>query len=464
MNPLPAHIHFVGIGGIGMSAIAEVLLQEGVRVSGTDRAPGLTVRRLETLGARVAGKHAAEHLGNAEWVVVSSAVPPDNPEVAAARARRLRVLTRGEMLAQLMAGKEGIAVAGSHGKTTITALLTTCAIDAGLDPTAIVGGRLVSLGTNARHGNGPYLVAEADESDGSFLLLKPQVAVVTNIDPEHLDHYKTLDGVIDAFARFVGSVPDTGLVVLCADDPNVAALRHRAVAPVTTYGLGLEADWRATSVHHQGWTSRFDVVYKGTRLGRVTINLPGRHNVLNALAVLATCHRLEVPFATVAGSLERFQGVERRFQRKGEACGVLVIDDYGHHPTEIDATLEAARNAFPGRRLVVVFQPHRFTRTQALLDAFTRAFDHADVLVVTDVYSAGESPIPGVTGGRLAEAVGARHSGQVAYVTRVDDVLDQIEPWLKPGDVLMTVGAGDVWKVGEGFLTRHGAIVHGSQA
>ncbi len=464
MSPLPAHIHFVGIGGIGMSAIAEVLLSRGIRVTGTDLAPGLTARRLEALGARVVAGHGAEHLGEAEWLVVSSAVPADNPEVAAARARGLRVLSRGEMLATLMAEKQGIAVAGSHGKTTVTALLTTCFIDAGLDPTAIVGGRLVALGSNARHGQGPHLVAEADESDGSFLLLRPLVAVVTTIDPEHLDHYGSLERVVDSFLHFADSVPGSGLVVLGTDDPNVAALRRRVRAPVTTYGLGEDADWRAVAVAQQGWTTRFDVLYRGTRVGEVRIPLPGRHNVANALAVLAVAGHLEVPFAAVSRSLARFEGVERRFQRKGEACGVLVIDDYAHHPTEIEVTLEAARNALPGRRLVVVFQPHRFTRTQALLDAFARSFDRADMLVVTEIYSAGERPIPGVSGARLAEAVGGRHPGHVAFVPRVDDVLDQIGPQLKPGDVLMTVGAGDVWKVGERYLAEHGAVVRGSQA
>lgn len=456
-------IHFVGIGGIGMSGIAEILLGQGWRVTGSDLQRGPTVRRLEALGAQVSIGHDARHLGDAEWVVISSAIRPENPEWVEAQRRGLRVMARGEMLAELMRGKRGIAVAGSHGKTTVTALLTRCLVEVGLDPTALIGGRVTALGTNARLGKGNFLVAEADESDGSFLHLAPEMAVITNIEPEHLDHYGDLENIRSAFVQFAHRTPPDGRVILCTDDPNAAGLLHRIERPVVPYGTRTPTGWRAEKVVVDGVVSTFVAVSpRGDRL-EVRLNLPGSHNVLNALAVLGVLHELGAPLETAARTLARFEGVERRFQRKGEARGVLVFDDYGHHPTEIRATLAAARKACPGRRLVVVFQPHRYTRTQALMSAFAGAFDDADLLVVTDIYPAGEDPIPGVGSSDLVARLQARGK-ETVHVPRVEEVLGHLSDVLNDGDLLLTLGAGDVWKVGEAFLAAEQAQVEGSQA
>jgi len=448
------HIHFVGIGGIGMSGIAEVLLNLGHTVSGSDLRENDSTRRLRSLGGTIFIGHAPEHVGNADVVVVSSAVKPGNPEVDAARARQIPVIPRAEMLAELMRMKYGIAVAGSHGKTTTTSLIATVMSAAGLDPTAVIGGKLPQLGSNARLGQGEYLVAEADESDGSFTRLTPTVAVVTNIDPEHLDHYGDMDSLRRAFLSFANSVPFYGLVVLCLDHPEVQALLPRVEKRHVTYGLTPQADYYAAGIRSDGLMMRFQAFRQCGLLGEVTLPMPGVHNVQNALAVLAVADFLEIPFDLSRQVLQSFKGVQRRFTVRGETRGVTVVDDYGHHPEEIKATLAAARSAYPGRRIVAVFQPHRYTRAAALEHEFARAFYQADLVLCGDIYPAGEEPIPGVSGSRLADAIRAYGHRQVTYAGTVPELTKAAVQAVKEGDLVITLGAGDVWRVGEDLL-RH---------
>jgi UDP-N-acetylmuramate--alanine ligase len=449
-------IHFVGIGGIGMSGIAEVLLNLGYRVSGSDLRESDTTRRLVELGGLVRAGHVPEHLellgSEADVVVISSAVAADNPEVAEARRRGVPVIPRAEMLAELMRMKFGIAVAGSHGKTTTTSLVATMLRHAGLDPTAVIGGKLPQLGSNARLGESEYLVAEADESDGSFLHLSPTVAVVTNIDPEHLDHYGSFDRLQDAFVQFINKVPFYGLAVLCLDHEHVQALLPRVHKRHVTYGLSPQADYRAAGIAFDGLRTRFQVLRRGEVLGEVELPMPGQHNVLNALAALAVADFLGVPFGTSREALLGFGGVGRRFTVRGEAGGVMVVDDYGHHPAEVRATLRGARDGFGDRRLVVAFQPHRYTRTRDLLGEFARAFNDAQVVVVADVYAAGEPLIEGATSERLVEEMRACGHRGARHVPRRIDVAAALLPELRPGDIVITLGAGDIWQSGEDLL------------
>ncbi len=447
-------VHFVGIGGIGMSGIAEVLLNLGYRVSGSDLRASETTRRLEQLGGRLRVGHDAAHVGAADVVVISSAVKPTNPEVLEARRRGIPVIPRAEMLAELMRMKYGVAVAGSHGKTTTTSLVATVLGAAGLDPTAVIGGRLNSIGSNARLGQGEILVAEADESDGSFLHLSPTVAVVTNVDPEHLDHYGTLDALKRTFVDFINKVPFYGLAVLCLDHPEVRSLLPQVGKRYVTYGYSPGTDYSATDVRFDGLRSRFVAVRRGEPLGEVVLAMPGTHNVLNSLAVLATADFLGVPFDVYRAALQHFEGVGRRFTVRGEAAGVMVVDDYGHHPAEIRATLAGARAGFD-RRIVACFQPHRFTRTRDLMGDFARSFHAAEVVVVTDIYPAGEEPIPGVSSEALVRIMREQGHPGVHHVPRRADVVATLGPLLRTGDILITLGAGDVWMVGEdalGFL------------
>ena len=444
-------VHFVGIGGIGMSGIAEVLLNLGYRVTGSDLKVSDGTRRLETLGGLVHAGHAAAHVGAADVVVISSAVAATNPEVVAARARGIPVIPRAEMLAELMRMKYGIAVAGSHGKTTTTSLVATVLGAADLDPTVVIGGRLNSLGSNARLGQGEILVAEADESDGSFLHLSPTVAVVTNIDPEHLDHYGTLEALKRTFVDFINKVPFYGLAVLCLDHHEVRGLLPLVAKRYVTYGYSAGADYSAEDVRFDQLTSRFVAVRRGERLGEVTLAMPGTHNVLNSLAVLAVADFLGVPFDTYRAALAGFEGVGRRFTVRGEVAGVMVVDDYGHHPAEIRATLGGARGGF-SRRIVAAFQPHRYTRTRDLLGDFARAFHEADVVVLTDIYAAGEEPIPGVSSEALGRLMREAGHPEVHHVPRRADVIATLGPLLRDGDILITLGAGDVWMVGEDAL------------
>ena len=448
------HIHFVGIGGVGMSGIAEVLLNMGYRVTGSDQRRGEAVERLEQLGAKVFVGHDAANVAGAHVVVYSSAVARDNVEVAEARARQTPVIPRAEMLAELMRLKYAIAVAGTHGKTTTTSLIASVLAEGRLDPTVVVGGRIRSLGSNARLGQGEYMVAEADESDGSFLRLTPTMAVVTTIDAEHLDHYGTLERVSEAFLAFVNKVPFYGAAVLCLDQPNVQLLIPRVEKRIITYGLESAADLTAHRLTLSGLTARFEVLHRGQPLGECALRVPGRHNVLNAMAAIAVGLDLEIPFVTIQRGLAEFSGVQRRFQVRGESRGVLVVDDYGHHPAEIRATLAAAKAGFD-RRVVTVFQPHRYTRTLHLRQEFLTAFNQSDTLVVMDIYPAGEAAIEGVTGQDLADAIRAHGHRDVVYLASDRErILAHLEDVLRPGDLVLTLGAGDVGQLGQALLER----------
>jgi UDP-N-acetylmuramate--alanine ligase len=448
------HIHFVGIGGVGMSGIAEVLLNLGYRVTGSDQRRGEAVERLEQLGAKVFVGHDAANIADAHVVVYSSAVAPDNVEVAQARARQVPVIARAEMLAELMRLKYGIAVAGTHGKTTTTSMVAAVLAEGRLDPTVVVGGRVRSLGTNARLGQGEYMVVEADESDGSFLRLTPTIAIVTTIDAEHLDHYGTLERLSAAFLAFVNKVPFYGAAVLCLDQPGVQLLIPGVQKRIITYGLESAATVTAHRLTLSGLSSRFEVLHRGHPLGECTLRVPGRHNVLNALAAIAVGLDLEIPFVTIQRALGEFSGVQRRFQVRGEPGGVLVVDDYGHHPAEIRATLAAAKDGFD-RRVVTVFQPHRYTRTRHLRQDFLTAFNQSDALVVMDIYPAGEAPIAGVTGQDLADAIRAHGHRDVVYLNNDRErILAYLEEVLRPGDLVLTLGAGDVGQLGQALVDR----------
>jgi UDP-N-acetylmuramate--alanine ligase len=450
-------VHFVGVGGIGMSGIAEVLLALGFEVHGSDLKASDTTRRLQGQGAKISYGHREENVEQADVVVMSSAVRSDNPEIVRAQREGVPVIPRAEMLAELMRLKHGIAVAGSHGKTTTTSLVAAVLNEAGLDPTVIIGGKVNQLGTNARVGQGELLVAEADESDGSFLKLNPTIAVVTNLDLEHVDHYTGgLPELKAAFSSFVNRVPFYGLAVLCIDEENVQALMPEVSRRFVTYGRSRQADYQAVGVTFQGVSSSFTVRRRGQDLGVVNLNLAGAHNVLNALAAIAIGDELGVPFEKTVSALAAFQGVQRRFTHRGEVGGVLVVDDYGHHPAEIRATLAAARQAYPGRRIVVLFQPHRYTRTAALKDDFARAFNDADIVIVAPVYAAGESPIAGATGEALAEALGKHGHHDARSVQSLDDGIAALASLVQAGDVVFTQGAGDITNAGPELLRRLG--------
>jgi UDP-N-acetylmuramate--alanine ligase len=442
-------VHFVGIGGAGMSGIAEVLHNLGYAVSGSDRADSPTTRRLASLGIRIDREHAAANVADADALVVSSAIGADNPELAAARARRMPVVPRAEMLGELMRFRRGIAVAGTHGKTTTTSLIASVLAEAGLDPTFVIGGQLIAAGANARLGSGQYLVAEADESDGSFLLLDPVVAVVTNIDADHLENYGgDFERVKKAFADFLHRLPFYGVAVLCADDANVAELALDTTRRTLTYAIDAAADVRAANVRPDGARMRFDLHLPQRAMLPVTLNLPGLHNVRNALAAAAIGWQLGVDSVAIAQALERFGGVGRRFQNRGEIRiddgKALLVDDYGHHPRELAAVFAAARGGWPRRRLVVAFQPHRYTRTRDLLDDFAAVLATADVLVLTDVYPAGEAPIAGADGRALARAVRARGKVDPVFVEHPRELKLALPALLRDGDLLLVMGAGDI--------------------
>ncbi len=436
-----------------MSGIAEVLLTLGFTVSGSDLRESSTTRRLAELGARTFVGHRAENVASADVVVFSSAVSPDNPEVVAARAAGVPVIPRAEMLAELMRLKHGIAIAGSHGKTTTTSLVATVLSAAGLDPTVVIGGKLNAIGSNARAGGGEFLVAEADESDGSFLRLSPTVAVVTNIDPEHLDHYGSVQKLEDAFVDFVARVPFYGLAILCLDHPRVQSILARVDRRHVTYGTNPQADYVASDPTFSGTTTSFQVTRRGEDLGRFTVRVPGGHNVLNCLATLAVADEIGVSHEVARAALENFAGVQRRFTIVGEVDGITLVDDYGHHPAEIEATLSAAKAGYH-RRVVAAFQPHRFSRTASLFEEFTRAFNLADVVVVTEVYAAGEAPIPGATGERLAEAIRRHGHRSVHYEPDKHRVADRVESLLRPGDLVIALGAGDINQSVRDLYTR----------
>jgi UDP-N-acetylmuramate--alanine ligase len=443
-----------------MSGIAELLANLGFEVSGSDAKASDVTRRLATLGVRVSEGHDAAHVGDADVVVVSSAVRPSNPEVVEARARTIPVIPRAEMLAELMRLRYGIAVAGAHGKTTTTSMTAMVLERGGLDPTAVIGGRLSAFGSNARLGRGEYMVAEADESDGSFLKLSPTIAVITNVDEEHLDHYQTFDNVLSAFVDFANKVPFYGAVVACADDLRLRALLPRITRRTVTYALASpEATLVGEAAALEPFGSRCTVLRRAQgradapheRLGELRLHVPGRHNLLNALAAVAVGLELGLTFERIAKALAEFKGAERRFDVLGEASGVMVVDDYGHHPTEIAAVLAAARAGMT-RRLLIAFQPHRYTRTQHLLREFADVLSTADELVLTDIYSAGEDPIPGVSVDTLVDEIVRRHAKQVHVIRSVNDVPAALARLARPGDIAITLGAGSIGTVGPRLL------------
>ena len=446
------HIHFVGIGGIGMSGIAELLLNLGYRVSGSDlRLTDITGRLVE-LGGTIFEGHRPEHIQGADVVVISSAVGDSNPEVVAAKEAIVPVIPRAEMLAELMRLKYSIAVAGAHGKTTTTGMIASILDHGGLDPTVVIGGKLGSLGTNARLGQGEFIVAEADESDGSFLKLSPTIGVVTNIDAEHLDFYGDLKKIKQVFIDFINKVPFYGMAVLCLDNEGIQDLIPKIEKRFTTYGMTSQADYQAKDVTFEALKSRYSIACRGKALGTVDLNLPGIYNVYNSMASIAVGMELGIPFDIILRALKNIEGVQRRLQVKGTAHGVTVVDDYGHHPTEIRLTLQAVRQCWPDHRIVVAFQPHRYTRTAALFDDFTRAFYQADTLVVLPIYSAGEVPIENVDGQSLCEGIHQHGHKDVVFHDGQDAAVSYLKKTLRKGDLLLTLGAGDVWQVGEKFL------------
>ena len=450
-------IHLVGIGGSGMSGIAEVLLTLGYKVTGSDLQASETTRRLEELGGKIFIGHHEANVGEAQVVVISSAVAATNPEVLAAKAKQVPVIPRAEMLAELMRLKFGVAIAGAHGKTTTTSMVANVLAAGGLDPTMVIGGKVNALGSHARLGRGELLVAEADESDGSFLRLSPTIVAVTNLDREHLDHYGSMEKIYDSFLEFINKIPFYGVAVLCSDDERLRALFPRIVKRYYTYGLqeqdGVVPDFKATDISLKQWGAEFRAHFRGKNLGPFRLAVPGIHNVSNALVAIAIGVELEVPVDLIRKGLAAFTGVERRFHLRGEANDIMVVDDYGHHPTEVKATLAAAKQGWD-RRLVVLFQPHRYSRTRDLVNEFAHAFDHADLVFMTEIYAAGEQPIPGVSGAQLAEALKqAGHRG-VTFIEKKESLPDQVLPHLKPGDLVVTLGAGDIWKAGTGLLAR----------
>ena len=451
-------IHLVGIGGSGMSGIAEVLLTLGYKVTGSDLQASETTRRLEELGGKIFLGHQESNVGEAQVVVISSAVAATNPEVLVARARQIPVIPRAEMLAELMRLKFGVAIAGAHGKTTTTSMVANVLAQGGLDPTMVIGGKVNALGSHARLGRGDILVAEADESDGSFLRLSPTVVAVTNLDREHLDHYGSMERINDCFAEFINKIPFYGLAVLCADDERLGALFPRIVKRYQTYGLqernGLVPDFTATDVVLKQWGAEFRAHFRGKNLGPFRLAVPGIHNVSNALVAIAIGVELDIPVDLIRKGLAAFTGVERRFHLRGEVGNIMVVDDYGHHPTEVKATLAAAKQGWRERRLVVLFQPHRYSRTRDCMEDFAHAFDQADEVFMTDIYPAGEQPIPGVSGASLAARIQAAGHPSITFVERKESLPDQVMPHLKPGDLVLTLGAGDIWKAGTGLVAR----------
>ncbi len=446
-------VHFVGVGGVGMSGIAEILLSLGFRVSGSDLRASETTRRLESLGARIWIGHDTDHLEKADVVVFSSAVSSDNPEIVAALVRRIPVIPRAEMLAELMRMQTSIAVAGMHGKTTTTSMIAWILSAAGLDPTVVIGGKLDTIGGGAKLGQGDLLVAEADESDRSFLKLYPTIALVTNMDMEHVETYSSMEDIREAFLTFINRIPFYGYAIVCLDDPHVQRIIPDIEKRFITYGLSSQAVIRCREPEFDQGSSAFTVYREDQVLGEVRLPMPGIHNVQDALAAIAVADIFQAPFATIKAALDSFPGVQRRFTFRGEAAGVTIIDDYGHHPTEIRAVLKAARQIAP-RRTAVLFQPHRYTRTKGLFEEFLTAFHDADLLYIMDIYPASEQPIEGVTGEALCEGIRLRGHKTVRFLGDRGAVAEEVCRDLDPGDILITLGAGDVTKLGPEILTR----------
>jgi UDP-N-acetylmuramate--alanine ligase len=459
------NIHFVGIGGIGMSGIAEVLCDLGFSVSGSDIKKSKNTDRLEKMGATIFEGHDESHVGGAQVVVYSSAVKEDNPELANARQRGIPVIPRAEMLAELMTLKPyAVAIAGTHGKTSTTSMVASLLSHAGVDPTAVVGGVVESLGSNAKLGKSEWFVTEADESDRSFLMLYPTIAVVTNIDKEHMESYKGMEDVVQCFTDFVNKIPFYGAAVICLDDPNVQLIIPRIRRRRITYGLTAQADISAHDIRYTDDFGSTFIVWRGDNvLGSIDLPVPGTHNIYNALAATAVALELEIPFSKIASAFAQFRNANRRFQFKGEVRGITVVDDYGHHPTEILATLQAAKYSAGGRRTVVVFQPHRYSRTQELMDEFALAFNNADVLYVLDIYAASESPIEGITAEVLTENIRRYGHKNVTYIGSVKTAAEIVSNDLKEGDLVITLGAGSVTRLSDEILEKLGSIASEAQ-
>lgn len=446
------HIHFVGIGGIGMSGIAELLINLGYTVSGSDLKLSPITRRLADKGAAIFKGHSKKQVGDADVIVTSTAISSENPEVVRAKELGIPIIPRAEMLAELMRIKYAIAISGAHGKTSTTAMIAQILNTAGLDPTVIIGGLLMGLDTNALHGQGDFIVAEADESDGSFLKYAPAIAAVTNIDLEHLDFYKDIEDIKDTFVQFINSVPFYGVAILCLDNEHIQNILPRITVRYTTFGLAAQADLRAKDIRFKGGTSRFTVNRHNQDLGTIVLNLAGQHNISNALAGIAAGLELKIPFDTIKQALEQIKGVKRRLEIKGEKKEILVMDDYGHHPTEIVATLNAVKESFPQRRVVVMFQPHRYTRTRALFNEFSRAFYQSDVLILVPIYAASETPVPGVDSQQLCQSIHTHGHKDVSFAPDFTQALSMVTHKLKPNDLVLTLGAGDIWTLGEKLL------------
>jgi UDP-N-acetylmuramate--alanine ligase len=451
VNLAESHIHFIGIGGIGMSGIAEVLVNMGCSVTGTDEAINAQVERLQALGVGIKKGHSSGNLPTpCDAVVFSSAVKKNNPELVEARKRKIPIIQRAEMLAEIMGLKRGIAIAGTHGKTTTTSMVATMLLSAKMDPTIVIGGRLDLIKSNAALGKGEWFVAEADESDGSFLRLSPEIAVVTNIDNDHLDHYRDFKHLESTFEEFCRKIPFYGVAILCVDDKYVSKLAAGFEKRQMTYGLSSKARLRGTQLKSSPLGQKLNVELDGKSLGELILNVPGRHNVLNALAAVAIGLELKLSFGAIAEGLAQYNGVDRRLQKKGEFNGAIVIDDYGHHPTEVRATLEALRQAYPKERLIVAFQPHRYSRTKACWGEFLKCFDDADVIGLVDIYGAGEKKINNISSERLAKA----SKKKISYWGSLTAAGQKVRPLLKPNDIFLTLGAGDIWKLGADLLKK----------
>jgi UDP-N-acetylmuramate--alanine ligase len=449
------HVHFVGIGGIGMSGIAELLLNLGYEVSGSDLKSSSVTSRLAGLGGRIFGGHKRDHIEGADVVVYSSAVPWDNPELAEARERYIPVIPRAEMLAELMRLKYGIAIAGAHGKTTTTTMIASILTSGNLDPTIVIGGILdIWGGSNAKLGQGDILVAESDESDGSFMILSPTIGVVTNIDYEHIDHYGDIQALRNAFIDFINKIPFYGLAVLCLDNEEIQGIIPHLKKRYVTYGMSTQADLRARDIVQNKFQTRFEVMSKNQSLGHVVVGMPGHHNVLNALAAISVGLELNMSMEDIGKGLLSLGGLRRRFQVKGEKKGVLILDDYGHHPTEIAATLQTARECWAEKRLIVIFQPHRFSRTKLLYDRFVICFNQVDVLILAPIYSAGERPLDGVDSAWLYRGIKEHGHKEVILCQDQDEILRVLRGMVKSGDVVMTLGAGDITQLSDRLLQK----------
>ncbi|BAF60041.1 UDP-N-acetylmuramate-alanine ligase [Pelotomaculum thermopropionicum SI] len=448
------HVHFIGIGGSGMNGIAAIMLGLGYRVTGSDLKPSAATRRLEALGATCYTRHAEENLGDADLVVASTAIPPDNIELVEARKRGLPVMHRADLLAWLMRRQKGIAVAGAHGKTTTTSMTALVLEKNGMDPTIVIGGELSEIGGNAKLGRGEYLVAEADESDGSFLKLDPVIEIITNIEDDHLDYYRSVENILAAFRRFMAKVPESGLAVACLDDPRLRELLAGYDRPCLTYALdNPEADYTMRNIRLMRQVTAGDVYYRGGFLGCLELSVPGRHNLSNAMAAVAVGRFVGLAFEGIAAALKDFRGAGRRFQLTGEVNGIKVIDDYAHHPSEIKATLKAAGQVKTGR-VVGVFQPHRYTRTLFLGERFGEAFEDADVVIISDIYSAGEKPIEGVSAKTIVSAIEKHNGRKVIYLPTRQEIVDYLVQMARPGDMILTMGAGDIWSAGIELVKR----------